>query len=278
MKRGPALARGRRAAVFVTAALGLCAPAVRAEVPLPKQFEGVVIDDRRGATVPLDLPFTDHEGHTAPLREAFKAGRPVLLTLNYYSCATLCSTVLNGVLDGLKGLAYTPGNEYQIVTVSINPTEGPALAKAKRATYLEALGRKVPDHAWPFLTGREADVKALADAVGFRYKYDAPTKQYAHGAALYVLTPAGKVSQILYGIQFPARDLRLALVEASAGGIGSPMDKLLLYCFHYDPEARRYLITPLGVMRIGGALTALVLATFLTTFWRRERRNAVVHG
>lgn len=266
----------------VTAALALllalCASAARAEMPLPKEFEGVGIDGRLGSQVPLDVPFVDHEGRAVRLRDLFKAGRPVILTLNYYGCPTLCSTVLNGALQGMKGLAFTPGNEYQVVTLSIDPTEGPALAKAKRQSYLEGLGKRVGEGAWPFLTGAEADIRRVADAVGFRYKYDAATKQYSHVGGLFVLTPSGALSQILYGIEFRPRDLRLALVDASAGGIGSPLDKLLLFCYHYDPDARRYLITPMGVMRLGGAFTVLLLGTFLLTFWRRERRNSVVHG
>lgn len=264
--------------VVLAALLALCARPAQAEVPLPSALRDVGIDGRLGVTVPLDARFVDQDGKGVRLGDYFQAGRPVILTLNYYACATLCSVVLNGALQGMKELAFTPGREYQVVTVSIDPTEKPELARAKRATYLQGLGKAVDGAAWPFLTGAEADIRRVADAVGFRYKYDAATRQYAHVGGLFVLTPDGKLSQILYGVEFRARDLRLALVEASRGGISAPLDKLLLFCYHYDPDERRYLITPMGVMRIGGVLTILLLGTFLLTFWRRERRNSVVHG
>jgi protein SCO1/2 len=286
------------------------APAL-GEKPIPQQLQGIEIKERLGAQAPLDLPFVDHTGAAVRLRDYMKPGRPVLLVLNYYACPTLCSIVLNGVLDGVRQVGFTIGQEFQMVTVSIDPKEGPALAAAKRASYLQALaqgtagpgpggepqaghggpgpglageatqgpmpGKQVGEHDWPFLTGQDANVRALAEAVGFGYRYDEASRQYAHAAGIFILTPEGRLSRVLYGIEFPRRDLRLALVEASRGGISAPVERLLLFCFHYDPQVRKYGLTPMGVMRIGGALTLVGLCTLLLVLWRRERRTTVVH-
>lgn len=239
--------------------------------PVPPELRGIEIEQRLGNTVPLDLPMTDHTGARVMLRDYFKPKRPVILALNYYHCATLCSFVLNGLTDGMRALEFIPGQHYQVVTVSFDPRDGTTEAKEKREVYLASLNRGMADSAkdWPFLTGSQQVVAQLAQAVGFHYRWEEESKQYAHAAGIFVLTPDGRLSQTLYGIQFPARDLRLALIEASQGGIGSPVDRLLLFCFHYDPETRRYGLTPMGVMRIGGVLTMLLLGLFLFSAWRR---------
>lgn len=250
-----------------------------ADQPLPTELRGIAIEERLGQAVPLLTPLVDHTGAGVKLGDYFSPKRPVIVVLNYYSCPTLCSLVLNGLLDGMRGLEYLVGQEYQIVSVSIDPRENAALAKSKRAAYLTSLGGertgKMTDRDWPFLTGTEQNVSAIARAVGFNYRFDAATNQYAHAAGIFVLTPDGRISQTLYGIQFPARDLRLSLVEASQGGIGSPVDRLLLLCYHYDPQTRRYGLTPMAVMRIGGVLTVVVLGMYLLSAWRRERRASV---
>ncbi len=273
--RRPAI-RGLELSLCVALSMSM-ASAARADQPVPRELQGIQIDGRLGADVPLDVPFVDQNGAQVKLRDYVKAGHPTILTLNYYSCATLCSFILNAFLSGIRGVDFTIGKEFQVVTLSIDPKEGPALAAAKRKTYLTGLGKPVADGGWAFLTGREADIKKVADAVGFHYRYDAPTQQFAHAAGIFVLTPEGKLSRILYGIDFPARDLRLALVEASKGGISSPIDRILLLCYHYDPDARRYGITPMAIMRIGGVLTMVILGAFLLVMWRRERRVSVVH-
>jgi protein SCO1/2 len=250
-----------------------------ADQPLPPELRGIAIEERLGQSIALDVPLVEHTGAQVKLADYFQAKRPVILVLNYYSCPTLCSLVLNGMLDGMRGLEFLVGKEYQLVSVSIDPRETPELAKSKRAAYLTALGAertaKMTDRDWPFLTGSEQNVSAIAKAVGFHYRYDAATNQYAHAAGIFVLTPEGRISRVLYGIQFPARDLRLALVEASQGGIGSPVDRLLLLCYHYDPQTRRYGLTPMGLMRISGVLTVVVLGMYLLSAWRRERRASV---
>lgn len=261
--------------LLVTAMGGFC-PA-RAEQEVPKELQGIAIDGALGAKVPLDVPFVDHTGKQVFLRDYFVSGRPVVLVLAYYSCPTLCSLVLNGLLDGMRAQQFVPGKDYQVVTLSIDPREKPNLAAAKRQAYLQALGRPLADESrdWPFLSGTEQDIAKVASAVGFHYRWDEEGKQWAHAAGIFVLTPSGWLSQILYGIVFPARDLRLALVESSLGGIGNPLDKLLLWCFHYDPKERRYSLAAIALVRAGGALTMLVLGTFLITAWRRDRRARV---
>jgi protein SCO1/2 len=249
----------------------------RAEQSVPPQLRGIEIEERLGAQVPLDTQLVDHNGSKVMLKDYFAARRPVILVLNYYRCATLCSLVLNGLTDGMRGLEFTVGKQYQVVAVSIDPRDTTEVAGKKREAYLANFEHPLADPGkdWPFLVGSEPAIRQLADAVGFRYRYDEETKQYAHAAGIFVLTPDGRVSRTLYGIVFPARDLRLALVEASQGGIGSPVDRLLLFCYHYDPETRRYGLTPMGVMRIGGVLTMVFLGMFLLSARRRERPASV---
>lgn len=266
-------------ALFVSL-LVLCAGAVRpacADETVPPELKGIEIEERLGAQVPLDTPFLDQYGQRMQLKDAFKAGRPVLLVLAYYRCPVLCTLVMNATVDGLRTLEFMPGKQYEVVALSIDPSEGPSMALGKRAAYLESLGRDLadPQNSWPFLTGTEADIAKVAAAVGFKYRWDPKTSQWAHAAGIFVLTPDGRVSRTLYGALFPTRDLKLALLEASQGSIGSPIERVLLWCYHYDPQSRRYLISPLGVMRIGGVLTILLLGVFLLSAWRRDRRASV---
>jgi protein SCO1/2 len=257
------------------AALFMLNGVAQADSSLPPELRGIEIEDRLGQSVPLDTPFVDQTGAAVKLSSYFQSGRPVILVLNYYGCPTLCSMVLNAVVDGLRPLELSFGKDFEVVTLSIDPKEKPALASSKRAAYLLSLGRPLDATSWPFLTGTEAAVSAVAQAVGFHYRYDEATKQYAHAAGIFVLTPEGRLSRTLYGMVFPARDLRLALVEASKGQIGNPIDRLLLLCYHYDPQIRRYGLTPMGVMRIGGGLTVLFLGMFLLSARRRARRASV---
>jgi len=255
----------------LTTAIGVA----RAEQSVPPELRGIEIEDRLGASVPLDTPVVSQDGAAAKLGDYFVAKRPVILVLNYYGCPTLCSLVLNALVDGMRALEFTVGKEFEVVSLSIDPREGPALASSKRAAYLQSLGRAITPTAWPFLTATEKAVNAVAAAVGFHYRYDAATNQFAHAAGIFVLTPDGRLSRTLYGVLFPTRDLRLALVEASKGGIGTPIDRLLLFCYHYDPQTRRYGLTPMGVMRIGAVLTVVFLGMFLLSARRRERRASV---
>lgn len=241
--------------------------------PLPKDLEGVGIEPKLGARIPLDLDFVDDQGHAVKLGSYFTKGRPVLLDLGYYECPMLCNLVLNGMVDGIKVLPFVPGRDYEIVVVSINPSETPDLARAKKANYLRGFERPGTEDGWHFLTGRQAQIDALARAVGFGYRYVPETRQYAHGAALFMLTGEGTISQVLTGIQFDPQTLRLAIVDASAGAVGSALDQVLLFCFHYDATAGRYGWAAERLMKTGGALTVLVLGSVLLTLWNRDRRR-----
>lgn len=240
---------------------------------VPDQLKGVGVTEHLKSQVPLSLEFTDSSGKTVKLADYFKADRPVILTLNYYSCPMLCTLQLNGLAEGMKGLSWGPGQEYEVVTVSINPLEDYELAAAKKKTYLKELQRPSAAAGWHFLVGRQDEISKLADAVGFHYKFDKKTGQFNHVAALMMVTPDGHIARYLYGIDYPSKTLKLALLEASQGKIGSTIDKIILYCCRYDPNTRRYTPVARNIMRLGGSVTAVGLALVLGTFWVRERRR-----
>ncbi len=248
------------------------APGERME-PLPKELEGVAITPKLGARIPLDLSFVDDAGHAVTLGSYFTKGRPVLLNLGYYECPMLCNLVLNGMVEGIKVLPFVPGRDYEIVVVSINPSESPELARAKKASYVRSFGRPGTEDGWHFLTGRQPEIDALARAVGFGYQYVPQTREYAHAAGLFMLSGEGTLSHLLTGIQFDPQTLRLAVVDASNGTVGSALDQVLLFCFHYDATAGRYGWAAERLMKAGGALTALILGSVLFTLWNRDRRR-----
>ncbi|MBI1899073.1 MAG: SCO family protein [Acidobacteria bacterium] len=261
MWAGPAVVRG---AVLLLFAAGC----TFAQDAVPAPLQGVGIDEKLGQKIDLDLQFTAENGYQVPLRSFFK-GKPVILNLVYYTCPMLCNLILNGQVDGLRELAWTPGNEFEIVTISIDPADNFALAQKKKGFYLEAYGK--PTAGWHFLTDYQENVKKLADQVGFRYRWDETQEQFAHVAAIMVLSPDGMVSRYLYGIKYRARDLRLGLAEASEGKLGVT-ERLLLFCFHYDPQSRSYVPFAENFMRAGGVLVLLVFGSILFRLWRRERR------
>jgi len=228
------------------------------------------IDQRLNQQVPPDLAFVDETGKDVTLGE-YLGTRPVILVLAYYECPMLCTQVLNGLTGALKVLSFDVGKEFDVVVVSINPREGPGLAAAKKQAYVDRYGRPDTAHGWHFLTGREENIRALANAVGFRYAYDERIKQYAHGAGLELLTPKGVIARYFYGIEFSARDIRLGIVEASEERIGSPIDSVLLLCYHYDPATGKYGATALTMVRIGAVATLAAFAAFLFVSLRRER-------
>jgi cytochrome c oxidase subunit 2 len=266
--------RHRRVVAALGLALGaalLPAAPARAAESLPKELAEVGVTEHLGGQVPLELTFTDHRGQRVRLGDYFRDGKPVILTLNYYSCAMLCGLQLNGLLKGMKGLNWSAGDQYRVVTVSIDPREDATLAGGKRRAFLGEYGR--PHADWSFLVGEEANIKRLAQAVGFGYRYDAATKQYAHPAVLYVLSPKGKIDRYLYGIEYRPSDLKFSLMEASQGRTASTVDKLILSCFHYDADRHQYGPYAFGIMRLGGGLTLAILAVVLLVLWRRERRR-----
>jgi protein SCO1/2 len=240
---------------------------------VPPQLEEVGIEEHLDAKLPLDLEFRDESGKVVTLGDYFDGVKPVILTLNYYKCPMLCGLQLNGLLDGLMELDWTPGQEFELVTVSINPLETPALAAEKKQNYLRRYGRPSAASGWHFLTGREPEIRQLASTLGFGYTLDRETGEYAHAAAIFVSTPEGRVARYLYGIEYPPKRLRLALLEASEGEIGSTLDQLILYCFHYDPSSRRYSPVAMNIMRLGAGATAVVLGLTLGGFWVRDLRR-----
>jgi len=235
----------------------------------PELLKQVGIDQKLNQTIPLHLMFRDENGNPVELAQFF-GQKPLILTLVYYNCPMLCTQVLNGVESGLKELPTDIGKQFDVVTISIDPTESHVLAKVKQEMYVGMYGRPGAAQGWHFLTGDEPQIKQLADAVGFRYAYDPDTKQFAHASAIMLLTPEGKISRYFYGIQFPSRDLRLGLVEASEGKIGTPVDQVLLFCYHYDPATGKYGLLISRVIQAGGALTVLILGVAMLILFRGE--------
>ena len=256
----------------VIAQVGVTAPAPGdPSSARPGILSKIKIDQHLDTQLPLDLPFVDDHGQKVRLGDYF-GKRPVILALVYYECPMLCTQVLNGLVTALTVMNFEAGREFDVVAVSFNPREGPGLASQKKAAYVERYGRPHTANGWHFLTGEESSIKQLTEAVGFRYEYDDAIKQYAHGAAIEVLTPKGHISKYFFGIEFSARDLRLGLIEASDERIGTVIDDFLLFCYHYDPATGKYGAAVLRLVRLGGICTVLAFLSFLTISLRRDRR------
>lgn len=253
------------------AAPGSSAPGQPAMAPLP-MLKDVRIDQKLDFAVPLDLPFVDETGKDVTLQQYF-GQRPVVVALVYYECPMLCTQVLNGLFSSMEPLKLDAGRDFDLVVVSFDPGETPAMAKAKKASYLKHYQRPTSEVGIHFLTGRQPAIDRLADAVGFRYVYDETIDQYAHPAAVTVLTPQGHVSKYLYGVEFAPMDFRFAVVSAGDGKIGTLVDQALLYCFHYDPATGKYSVAIMTFVRLAGLLTLAGLGAFLFVHLRRERRQ-----
>lgn len=248
--------------------------------PPPRVFGNVGIDQNLNGQIPLDLPFRDETGRQVTLAQYFTT-RPVVISLVYYRCPMLCTQVLNGMVETFRTMDMTAGKEFEVVTISIDPAEGPDLAEAKKAEYVEAYGRSGVAHGWHFLTGDQEAITKVANAVGFRYVYDEQTKQFAHASGIMVATPKGILARYLYGIEYSAKDLKFSLMEAAEQRIGSAVDKLLLLCYHYDPATGKYGAVVTNILRGGGILTILLLGGYMgVNFLRDKRRNRVAahHG
>jgi protein SCO1/2 len=252
----------------LAAALAI-AIAATGHAELPPALREVGIDQRLDEQVPLDLVFRDEHGTPGPLRRHFR-GKPVILSLVYYECPMLCTLVLNGLVSALGVLSFDVGREFEVVTVSFDPAETPALAAAKKDSYLQRYRRAGASEGWHFLTGDAVAIAQLARSVGFRYTYDSERKQFAHAAGIVLLTPEGRIARYFFGVEYAPRDLRLGLVEATQNRIGTVVDQLLLFCFHYDPSSGRYSAATMNLIRAGSAITALLLAGFVITMLRRE--------
>jgi protein SCO1/2 len=227
------------------------------------------------AQLPLDTPLVDESGRGVKVGDYF-GKRPVILLFVYYECPMLCTLELNGLLRNLRALTMTAGREFEVVAVSIDPTETPSLARAKKAGYMKRYGRPGAEGGWHFLTGTDANVRRLADTVGFKYVYDPKSRQYAHPAGLVVVTPGGRLARYIYGVDFPANNLRWSLIDASAGKVGTPVDRLLLMCFHYDPSTGRYNFAVMSAVRLFGVATVAGLGAFMFLSHRRDRQKAAV--
>jgi protein SCO1/2 len=230
------------------------------------------IEQKLGNQIPLDLKFKDEYGRDVNLAEFFQPGKPVVLTLVYYECPMLCNQTLNGLVGALDAVTFSPGKDFQVVTVSFDPREGPELAEKKKETYLKRFRREGVENGWHFLTGDKDSIDRLAQAVGFQYQWDEQSKQFAHASAIMVATPEGKLSHYFYGIEYSPKDLRLALVESSQGKIGSPVDALILYCYHYDPATGRF-APVMATLRAAGVLTVFGVVGLIFYLRRRTRQN-----
>lgn len=246
---------------------------------LPPELVGVGVEEKIGALIPLDLPFTDEENRDVRLGDYFNRGRPVLITLNYFRCTGICDAQLTGLVTALRDMDLTPGKDFELLTISFDPDEKPLLARAKKRNYIEEYGRLSAASGWRFLTGRNDDIVKLTRTLGFGYKWNPSQEEWAHTSALILCTADGRVARYLGGVMYDPKVLRLSVIEASGGKVGSLLDQVFLFCFHYVPGEGRYTPTWLGIMRFGAALTLLVLGVALAIFWRRDylrHRRALV--
>lgn len=229
----------------------------------------VGIDQQIGTELPADIQLQDETGKTVTLGSFFK-GKPVIITPVYYTCPMLCTLVLNGLVKALKDLSFTPGEDFEIVSFSFKPEDRPEMAAAKKKNYLESYGREGAEQGWHFLTADQKNIDRLTKALGFHYHYDEKTGEYAHGAAIMVATPQGKLSHYFFGVAFNPKDLRLALVEASKSELGTLADQVLLLCYHYDPTTGKYGFAIMNALRAGGLITVLAIIAFITSSLRKD--------
>jgi protein SCO1/2 len=234
-------------------------------------------DQKLGAQLPLDITFTDDTGKTVRLGEYF-GQKPVIMLITYYNCTMLCPLLLDGLVRTLRPVGFDMGKDFTVLTLSINPRETFSIAASRKALYVQRYGRPGAERGWHFLTGKADAIAALTHAVGFRYVYDKKKDEYAHAEGIIILTPEGKAARYLYGVEFSPRDMRLALIEAGNNTIGTPVDQLLLYCYHYDPLTGKYGVIIMNVLRLAGSATALALGTFMVVMFRRDRRKAAADG
>jgi protein SCO1/2 len=240
---------------------------------VPKPLRGVDVKERLGQMLPKELAFRDDEGKSLALGEVFDGKHPVIFTLNYSNCPMLCSLQLTGFVNGLKQVEWGMNQDFRVVTVSLEPNEAQAVAERTKNRYLTQYGRPEARPGWRFLAGSPGNVKAFADAIGFSYHYDTDRKEYAHPAAIVLASPDGKIARYLYGLEYDPKTLRLGLVEASEGRVGTTLDRLILYCFHYDSTVGRYAPVARKIMQLGGAAAVVMLVAFLTLLFRADAKR-----
>ena len=268
---GAALAMSAGSAAYAQNPGGLVEPGDPTAAK-PGILSKIAIDQRIGHQVPSDIPFVDETGRQVTIGDYF-GKRPVILALVYYECPMLCTQVLNGLVSALGVLNFEAGREFDVVAVSFNPKEGPGLASQKKAAYIERYGRPPAAGGWHFLTGSQESITRLTEAVGFKYDYDPKIGQFAHGAAIEVLTPKGTIAKYFYGIEYSPRDLRLGVIEAADEHLGTVIDDVLLFCYHYDPSTGKYGADILALVRAGAVATVLAFAVFLTVSLRRDHAH-----
>ena len=241
---------------------------------LKKEFpseEKIDVIENLGAYLPLDTILIDESGSEVELRTFFNKEIPTVLTLNYFECPMLCTLVLNGLAESLKNLTLNAGDDFQVITIDINPNEKTLFANQKKKNYIRGFGLENMKNDWHFLTGNQESIKKVADSIGYIYYYDKQRDEYMHPAAITLLSSEGKISRYLYGIEYPVKDLKFGILEASEGKIGSTLDKIILYCYHYDPYKNTYTIFATNVMRLGGIFTILFIGLMLITYWKNDR-------
>lgn len=275
MTRLPTIANPARLATLAVAAVMSWASPAAAQLNtgVPHELQGVDVEEKPNAQVPLDAPFLAEDGSEIRLRDLLRPDRPMILQLGYNRCPMLCNLVLNGAVNGLKGVDWNAGDQFDLVSVSVAPAETPELAKVKKDGYVLEYGRPGATKGFRFLTGPAESSHGLADAVGFRFR-EQENGEIAHAAVLFVLTPEGRVSRYLYGTKFDPKDLRMALLEASEGKIGTTLDRFILWCHVYDPDARGYVLFAVRLMQLGGLVTLVVLAAGLFWLFRSGPRSA----
>ncbi len=245
---------------------------------LPKTLDNVGIDQKLNEQLPLDVIFRDETGREVRLGEYFNHGKPVILSFVYYECPMLCNQVLNGLAGSLKTLSFNVGTEFEVVTVSFDPRETPQLAAAKKDSYMARYNRAGAEKGWHFLTGDQKSISALTQAAGFRYAYDEKNQQFAHASAVMLTTPEGRMARYFYGIEYAPKELRLGIVEASANKVGSPVDQLLLYCYHYDPASGKYGLAIMNIVKLAGAITVIGIVLLIFLLSRQRRISGIDEG
>lgn len=257
------------AAICALLAAAACVNADTADAPRPKYLEGIGIDQKLNSQLPLNATFRDEQGNTVTLGSLLH-GRPAIFALVYYSCPALCDQILHGVVNAMRPLGLKPGRDFDVIAISINPADTPDLAAEKRLDYVNMYSRGASLAGWHFLTGDQPNIRRVADAAGFHYRYDPASKMFFHGAGIMVITPEGKLARYLYGVSFEPKDVKLSLMDASHNRIGSPVDKILLFCCRYDAASGKYTLAVLNLLRVAAALTLAFVVAALFWLWRRD--------
>jgi protein SCO1/2 len=286
MRAGSSFVRWAGCLVLSAACLGGTASAQygnqpRAATPaseLPLQVKDVTFEQRLNETLPLDATFTDESGRAVQLGDYFTSGKPVVLAFVYYQCPMLCTQVMNGISSSLKAVPFTPGQDFDVVLVSFDPRETPAMAAKKKQEHIAYWDAQATAGAWHFLTGDEWNIRRVTSSAGFNYRWDEPSAQFAHVSGVLVVTPDGRLSRYFYGVEYSPKELRMALVESGQGKIGSAIDQLLLYCYHYDPAAGRYGVVVMNLVRLGGVVTVAMMAGFILLMRRKDHSRGAVSG